>query len=146
MIGCHRKWKATAALAMLAGMSVACGGSNKGPASYQDARQIVQALKSHDVAISTVLTDDGIGSFKGATSGVWIETAPQDAAAQFNGTKNAGTDTEVVVFDDHADAVAYEDIGTGLGAAHQVILGTNWAIDAPNPAAAKIRAALNVSL
>jgi hypothetical protein len=92
-----------------------------------------------------VVKDTSISSYKGTTSGVWIETAPGDIAAQFGGTENAGTDTEIVVFENHADASAYANIGNGADTDHQFILGTNWTIDAATPAAARIRAALNVA-
>jgi hypothetical protein len=111
---------------------------------YANASQIVQVLVTHNVPCSHLITDTGISSFTGATSGVWVETAPGDSAAQFGGSANAGTDTEIVVFKSHADAVSYASIGNG-DTTHQVILGTNWAIDAASSSAASIRAALGVT-
>jgi hypothetical protein len=112
--------------------------------TYTNANQIIQVLATHNVPCSNVVTDTGISSFTGATSGVWVETAPGDSTAQFSGSENAGTDTEIVVFQNHADAVAYTNIGGG-DTSHQSILGTNWAIDAAAPAVASINAALGTS-
>lgn len=110
--------------------------------SYADASQIVQVLKTHNVPCNNVTKDTGTSSFTGAISGVWAETAPGDAAAHFGGSENAGTDTEIVVFKNHADAVAYVDIGNDSDNNHHSILGTNWAIDAATPAVARIRSVL----
>jgi hypothetical protein len=90
-------------------------------------------------------------SFAGATSGVWATTASGDSAAVFGGSRNPVQDTEIVVFQNHAKAVAYANLGTDPNAGgpdpdHQTILGTNWAVDAATPAAPGIRAALGGTL
>lgn len=109
---------------------------------YANANQIVQTLKAHNVPCTNVIKDTGLSTFTGATSDVWIETAPGDSAAQFGGTANKGTDTEIVVFKNHVDAAAYANIPSGADTNHETILGTNWAIDAASPAVANIRKVL----
>ena len=145
-------------LAASIGAIAAGGGSRTGSASqrpatppgiYATANQIVQALKAHHVPVTNVVTDSGL-SFEGATSGVWATTAPGDSAAVFGGSENPVQDTEIVVFQNHADAVAYANIGTDPNASpdpdHETILGTNWAVDAATPAAPGLRAALGGTL
>lgn len=116
----------------------------------QNANQIVQALNAHHVLVTNVVADSGFWSGEGATSGVWATTAPGDSAAVFGGSDNPVQDTEIVVFQNHAKAVAYANVGTGPNATpdpdHQIILGTNWAVDAATPAAPGIRAALDGTL
>lgn len=114
--------------------------------NYANASQIVQALKTHNVPCNHVITETTSTWWagEGATSGVWVETAPGDSAAQFGGSENAGTDTEIVVFKNHTDAIAY--VNLSHSAEHQLILGTNWAIDAASSSAARIHAALGGTL
>lgn len=152
----NRKEKATGLIALgifilivIVAASAIFGGSKKANTtlplgSYTNATQIMQVLKAHHVPCNNVTKDTGLTSFTGATSGVWIETAPGDSAAQFGGSANAGTDTEIVVFKNHADAISYVNIGNT--ADHQLILGTNWAIAAASPAATRIRTVLGGAL
>ena len=118
--------------------------------SYANANQIVQALRTHHVPVTNVVADSGFWSGEGATSGVWVTTAPGDSAAIFGGSKNPVQDTEIVVFQNHAKAVAYANLGTSATSTpdpdHKTILGTNWAVDAATPAAPSIRAALGGTL
>jgi hypothetical protein len=118
--------------------------------SYANANQIVQALKTHRVLVTNVVADSGFWSGEGATSGVWATTAPGDSAAIFGGSENPVQDTEIVVFQNHAKAVAYANLGTSPTSTpdsdHETILGTNWAVDAATPAAPSIRAALGGTL
>ena len=147
-------------LAASIGAATAGGGSRTGSASqrpgtpagiYANANQIVQALKAHHVPVTNVVADSGFWSGEGATSGVWATTAPGDSAAVFGGSKNPVQDTEIVVFQNHAKAVAYANLGTDPNAGgpdpdHETILGTNWAVDAATPAAPSLRAALGGTL
>ena len=147
-------------LAASIGAIAAGGGSGTGSASqrpaappgiYANANQIVQALKAHHVPVTNVVADSGFWSGEGATSGVWATTAPGDSAAVFGGSENPVQDTEIVVFQNHAKAVAYANLGTDPDAGspdpdHETILGTNWAVDAATPAAPGIRAALGGTL
>jgi hypothetical protein len=147
-------------LAASIGAAAAGGGSRTGSASqrpatpagiYANANQIVQALKAHHVPVTNVVADSGFWSGEGATSGVWATTAPGDSAAVFGGSKNPVQDTEIVVFQNHAKAVAYANLGTDPNAGapdpdHETILGTNWAVDAATPAAPGLRAALGGTL
>ncbi len=147
-------------LAASIGAAAAGGGSRTGSASqrpatpagiYANANQIVQALKAHHVPVTNVVADSGFWSGEGATSGVWATTAPGDSAAVFGGSDNPVQDTEIVVFQNHAKAVAYANLSTDPSAGdpdpdHQTILGTNWAVDAATPAAPGLRAALGGTL
>ena len=53
-----------------------------------------------------------------------------------------------MVFQNHAKAVAYANLGTSATSTpdHETILGTNWAVDAATPAAPSIRVALGGTL
>ena len=141
-------------LAASIGAIAAGGGSRTGsasqrpatpPGTYANANQIVQALKAHHVRVTNVVADSGFWSGEGATSGVWATTAPGDSAAVFGGSENPVQDTEIVVFQNHAKAVAYANLGTDPTASpdpdHESILGTNWAVDAATSAALGLRAA-----
>jgi len=143
------------------GLATACGSSghagspSQRPATslaiYANANQIVQALKAHHVLVTNVVADSGFWSGEGATSGVWVTTAPGDSAAVFGGSENPVQDTEIVVFQNHAEAVAYANLSTNPTDTpddpdHETILGTNWAVDAATPAASSIRAALGGTL
>jgi hypothetical protein len=79
-----------------------------------------------------------------------VTTAPGDSAGIFGGSENPAQDTEIVVFQNHAKAVAYANLGTSATSTpdpdHKTILGTNWAVDAATPAAPSIRAALGGTL
>jgi hypothetical protein len=147
-------------LAASIGAAATGGGSRTGSASqrpatqagiYANANQIVQALKAHHVPVTNVVADSGFWSGEGATSGVWATTAPGDSAAVFGGSDNPVQDTEIVVFQNHAKAVAYANLGTDPNAGspdpdHETILGTNWAVDAATPAASGLCAALGGTL
>ena len=146
-------------LAASIGAIAAGGGSRTGsasqrpatpPGTYANANQIVQALKAHHVRVTNVVADSGFWSGEGATSGVWATTAPGDSAAVFGGSENPAQDTEIVVFQNHAKAVAYANLGTDPTASpdpdHESILGTNWAVDAATSAALGLRAALGGTL
>lgn len=98
------------------------------PAVYTNANQVVRALKAHYVAVANVVADSESG---GAISAVWATTSPGDTAAIFGGSDNPIQDTEIVVFQDHADAVAYGNVFTNpVGfepdPSHETIVGTNW--------------------
>jgi hypothetical protein len=145
---------AVPAIALAVGLGLAaCASSHPtvkpAPVTYATANQVVQALKAHHVPVTNAVTDSGLSSFQGATSGVWAVTAPGDSTAVFGGSNNPVQDTEIVVFQNHADAVAYVNIGNTTASpdpGHEAILGTNWAVDAATPAAPSIRAVLGGTL
>lgn len=117
-------------------------------AAYTNANQVVQALKAHHVTVTNVVADSESG---GAISAVWATTSPGDTAAIFGGSDDPIQDTEIVVFQDHADAVAYGNVFTNpVGfepdPSHKTIVGTNWAIDAATSTASSIQTALGGTL
>jgi hypothetical protein len=118
------------------------------PAAYTNANQVVQALKAHHVTVTNVVSDS---ESRGVISAVWATTSPGDTAAIFGGSDNPIQDTEIVVFQDHADAVAYGNVFTNpVGfepdPSHKTIVGTNWAIDAATSTASSIQTALGGTL